>query len=86
MPAQVNARGSLATLFFCSGPVRNYDDAKRADTARYARFFREMRNRGIFVAPSQFEAMFVSTAHSKEDIVRTIAAVRESLQAAARPA
>ncbi len=81
--AQINARGSLATLFFCDGPVRNYDDAKRSDTARYAVFFREMLARGVFLAPSQFEAMFVSAAHSQEDISRTIAAARESLQAVA---
>ncbi len=81
LPGQINSRGSLATLFFCEGPVRNYDDAKRSDTARYAEFFREMLSRGVFLAPSQFEAMFVSTAHSEEDIARTIAAARESLQA-----
>src|ERR1700730_10202328 len=55
--AQINAIGSLATIFFTSGPVRNYTDAKRSDTKRYARFFREMLDRGIFLAPSQFEAV-----------------------------
>src|SRR5208282_3564278 len=50
----VNATGSLATLFFTGEPVRNYNDAKRSDTKRYARFFREMLDRGIFLAPSQF--------------------------------
>ncbi|MGC1090876.1 MAG: glutamate-1-semialdehyde 2,1-aminomutase, partial [Candidatus Acidiferrum sp.] len=63
---QVNAAGSLSTLFFTAGPVRNYADAKRSDTKRYARFFREMLNRGIFLAPSQFEAAFVSAAHTSE--------------------
>ena len=78
---QINATGSLATLFFASGPVRNYNDAKRSDTKRYARFFREMLDRGIFLAPSQFEAAFVSAAHTAEDMSRTIAAARDSLQA-----
>ncbi|MBZ5526943.1 MAG: glutamate-1-semialdehyde 2,1-aminomutase [Acidobacteriia bacterium] len=81
VPGHINAQGSLATLFFCDGPVRNYDDAKRSDTARYANFFREMLNRGIFLSPAQFEAMFLSMAHTPEDIAATVAAVRESLQA-----
>jgi glutamate-1-semialdehyde 2,1-aminomutase len=84
---RVNATGSLATLFFSAEPVRSYGDAKRSDTKRYARFFREMLERGIFLAPSQFEAGFVSAAHTSENISRTIAAARDSLQAiAAEPA
>jgi glutamate-1-semialdehyde 2,1-aminomutase len=87
IPGTVNATGSLATLFFTAEPVRNYSDAKRSDTTRYARFFREMLDRGIFLAPSQFEAGFVSAAHTSENISRTIAAARDSLQAiAAEPA
>jgi glutamate-1-semialdehyde 2,1-aminomutase len=78
--AQINAIGSLATVFFTPEPVRNYTDAKRSDTKRYARFFREMLDRGIFLAPSQFEAAFVSAVHTSEDIDRTLAAARESLQ------
>jgi glutamate-1-semialdehyde 2,1-aminomutase len=81
LSATVNATDSLATIFFASGPVKSYSDAKRSDTKRYGRFFREMLNRGIFLAPSQFEAAFVSAAHSAEDIARTIAAARESLKA-----
>src|SRR6266478_243792 len=81
IPAQINAIGSLATVFFASEPVRNYTDAKRADTKRYARFFREMLDRGIFLAPSQFEVAFVSAAHTSQDIDRTLAAAHESLQA-----
>src|SRR2546422_368530 len=81
IPAQINAMGPLATVFFTSEPVRNYTDAKRSDTKRYARFFREMLDRGIFLAPSQFEAAFVSFAHTIQDIDRTVAAARESLQA-----
>ena len=80
IPGQVNATGSLTTLFFTANPVRSYGDAKRSDTKRYARFFREMLERGVFLAPSQFEAAFVSAAHTPEDVARTIAAARESLK------
>jgi glutamate-1-semialdehyde 2,1-aminomutase len=82
---QVNAAGSLATLFFNAGPVRNYSDAKLSDTKRYARFFREMLDRGIFLAPSQFEAAFMSSAHTTENITRTIEAATESLKAIGAP-
>jgi len=80
IPGQVNATGSLTTLFFTANPVRSYGDAKRSDTKRYARFFREMLERGVFLAPSQFEAAFVSAAHTPEDVARTIAAARKSLK------
>ena len=80
IPGEVNAIGSLATVFFASEPVRNYNDAKRSNTKRYARFFREMLDRGIFLAPSQFEAAFVSAAHTSQDIDRTLVAAREALQ------
>ena len=80
IPARINAFGSLATVFFTSDPVRNYSDAKRSNTKRYAKFFREMLDRGIFLAPSQFEAAFVSMAHTSQDIDRTLAAAHESLQ------
>jgi glutamate-1-semialdehyde 2,1-aminomutase len=80
IPAQINAMGSLATVFFTPRPVRNYADAKRSDTKRYAQFFREMLARGIFLAPSQFEAAFLSAAHTSADIDRTLAAAREALQ------
>jgi len=81
IPAQINAVGPLATVFFTPEPVKNYADAKRSDTKRYARLFREMLDRGIFLAPSQFEAAFLSVAHATEDIDRTLSAARESLQA-----
>lgn len=80
-PAQVNAIGSLSTIFFTAEPVREYATAKKCDTKRYAKFFREMLERGILLAPSQFEAAFVSAAHTTEDIDRTIAAALESLRA-----
>jgi glutamate-1-semialdehyde 2,1-aminomutase len=79
--AQVNGIGSLSTIFFASQPVCNYSDAKRSDTKTYAKFFREMLNRGIFLAPSQFEAAFVSAAHTGGDIDRTIIAASDALKA-----
>ncbi|HUK53042.1 MAG TPA: glutamate-1-semialdehyde 2,1-aminomutase [Candidatus Binatia bacterium] len=81
LPCCLNAAGALATLFFTPGPVRNFADARRSDTAEYARFFHRMLERGIFLAPSQFEAMFVSAAHTEEDIDCTLAACAESLAA-----
>jgi glutamate-1-semialdehyde 2,1-aminomutase len=73
--------GSLLTLFFSGEPIRNYADAKKCDTRRFAVFFRAMLERGIFLAPSQFEAAFVSSAHTDADIDRTIGACREGLAA-----
>ncbi len=73
----VNRVGSMFTVFFCDGPVTDFDSAKRSDTARFARFFRFMLERGIYLAPSQFEAAFVSAAHTSQDIERTAAAARE---------
>jgi len=83
VPVQINAAGSLSTIFFVDQPVRNYSDAKRADTRRYARFFREMLHRGIFLAPSQFEAAFISAAHTAQDIDQTVVAALDSLKAIA---
>ena len=71
--------GSLLTLFFSREPVKDYAAAKKCDTRRFAEFFRGMLDRGVFLAPSQFEALFVSAAHTDADIDRTLAAVRESL-------
>ncbi len=85
--AQVSVAGSLMTVFFAPDVVLDYADAKKSDTARYAAFFNAMLDRGIFLPPSQFEALFVSAAHTEEDIERTIVAARESLKAiqSARP-
>ncbi len=84
--AQVNSIGSLSTVFFAPQPVNNYTDAKRSDTKLFARFFRDMLQRGIFLAPSQFEAAFVSASHTTADIERTISAAGGVLHAmAAKP-
>jgi glutamate-1-semialdehyde 2,1-aminomutase len=74
--------GSLSTLFFCSGPVRDFATVKRSDTKRYALFFHAMRERGIFLPPAQFEAWFVSTAHEEKEIRKTAKAAEESLRVA----
>lgn len=76
--------GSLCGWFFKEGGVRDYESVAEADTARYARFFRAMLQRGVNLAPSQFEAVFVSVAHSEEDLERTAKAAAESLREAAR--
>jgi glutamate-1-semialdehyde 2,1-aminomutase len=81
VPGQVNVAGSLLTLFFCEQPVRNYDDAKKSDAAHFGKFFQAMLERGIFLPPSQYEALFVSSAHTDADIDRTITAAGESLAA-----
>jgi len=74
--------GSLSTLFFCRGEVGDFTSAKRSDTRRYAAFFHAMRERGVFLPPAQFEAWFVSTAHTDSDLRRTARAVGESLREA----
>jgi glutamate-1-semialdehyde 2,1-aminomutase len=72
---RVQRVGAMATLFMTDAPVRDFDDAQRADTDRYAALFRHLLERGIYIAPSQFEAMFLSLAHGEEEIDRTIEAV-----------
>jgi glutamate-1-semialdehyde 2,1-aminomutase len=63
-------------LFFCAGPVHNFEDAKHSDVAKFGRFHRGMLEQGVYLAPSQFEAGFTSLAHTEEDIDRTLAAAR----------
>jgi glutamate-1-semialdehyde 2,1-aminomutase len=72
---RVQRAGAMATLFMAEAPVRDFDDAQRCDTERYAALFRHLLAAGIYVAPSQFEAMFLSLAHGDEEIDRTIEAV-----------
>ncbi len=79
-PATVNRAGSMLTLFFCDGPVTDHATAKRADTARFGRFFHEMLERGVALPPAQFEAWFVSAAHTEADIDLTVEAAAESLR------
>ncbi|MGH7864603.1 MAG: glutamate-1-semialdehyde 2,1-aminomutase, partial [Candidatus Binataceae bacterium] len=84
VPACVNRVGSLLTMFLGVNRVRDADDARGCDKERFARYFHAMLERGINLPPSQFEAMFISLAHSDADIDRTIDAARASLHDAAR--
>jgi glutamate-1-semialdehyde 2,1-aminomutase len=77
---QVNAFGSVLTPFFADGPVRDYRGAIRSDTGRYARFFIAMLKRGVYPPPSQFEAWFLSAAHTARDIDQTIDAAHEAMK------
>ena len=74
--------GSLSTLFFAPGPFTDFASVKKCDTAAYSRFFHAILKRGISLPPAQFEAWFVSTAHSETDLRRTAKAVGESLAVA----
>jgi glutamate-1-semialdehyde 2,1-aminomutase len=79
VPLQVNRVGSMITPFFVEGVVRDYPTARLADTTRYARFFQGLLARGVYPPASQFEAWFLSAAHSDRDIRRTIVAARGAL-------
>jgi len=80
IPLQVNAFGSVVTPFFTDRQVRDYASATSADTDRYARFFRGMIARGIYPPPSQFEAWFLSAAHTAKDVDKTVAAARAAMR------
>jgi glutamate-1-semialdehyde 2,1-aminomutase len=71
--------GSMLTLFFSPSPVADWPSASRCDTARFARYFWSMLDRGVYLPCSQFEALFVSAAHTDADIDATLAAAREAL-------
>lgn len=77
----VNRIGPMFTLFFRDEPPQNFGDVKQSDLARFARFFRHMLSRGIYVSPSQFEANFISICHTESDLARYVEAVKELLSA-----
>jgi glutamate-1-semialdehyde 2,1-aminomutase len=79
VPVTVNRVGSMLTVFFTAGPVADLAGAKTADLARFARFFQGMLQQGVYLPPSQFEAWFVSGAHTQGDLEETVAAVRRVL-------
>jgi glutamate-1-semialdehyde 2,1-aminomutase len=79
VPVTVNRVGSVLTVFFTKGPVTSLTEAKRADLAAYARFFQGMLHRGVYLPPSQFEAWFVSLAHTEADLEQTVIAARQVL-------
>ena len=72
----------MFTFFFTDRPVTDWESAKQCDTARFGKFFHFLLERGVYIAPSQFEAGFVSAAHSPEDIQATVAAAREFFESA----
>ena len=76
--------GSMFCTFFTAQPVTDYASASTADTAKFQRFFHAMLEAGVYLAPSQFEAGFVSTAHTAQDIDRTITASHRAFEAAAQ--
>lgn len=80
IPGVVQRVGSMITLFFREGPVRNFADARASDTARFGRFHAGLLARGVYFPPSQFEAAFFSVAHSEADMDRAVAAAREALE------
>ena len=79
-PLQVNAFGSLVTPFFTSEPVRDLQGAMKADTTAYGKFFRGMLARGVYPPPSQFEAWFLSGAHTGQDVEKTVKAARAAMK------
>jgi len=81
VPLQINAFGSMLTPFFTDRPVRDYQSALSSDTQAYGAFFREMLARGVYLPPSQFEAWFLSAAHTERDVDRTVRAAREAFRA-----
>jgi glutamate-1-semialdehyde 2,1-aminomutase len=84
VPLQVNAFGSLLTPFFTAAPVRDYASALGANTSAYATFFRGMLSRGVYPPPSQFEAWFLSAAHTDRDVKKTIASAKGAMKDVAR--
>ncbi|HDI59419.1 MAG TPA: aminotransferase class III-fold pyridoxal phosphate-dependent enzyme, partial [Desulfobacteraceae bacterium] len=74
IPVAVDRVGSMMGMFFTDRPVHNFDDAKRSDLERFTRYYQGMLAEGIYLAPSQFEALFVSAAHTETDIEATVAA------------
>ena len=78
-PLRVNHIGSLGCMFFTGTPVVNYATAKTSDTSKYAAYFTSMLNQGIYLAPAQFEAMFLSAAHTEEELSYTLECVKEAI-------
>ena len=83
IPTQYVRVGSMSCLFFNENPVLNYNDALKSDTKRFGRFFNELLDRGVYLPPAQFEAFFVSTAHTEDDLDATAQAFREALRVVA---
>jgi glutamate-1-semialdehyde 2,1-aminomutase len=80
VPVRVNRAGSMFTLFFTDRDVFDFDTAKTCDTQRFNRYFNSMLEQGIYLPPSQFEAAFISAAHTEADIDRTLEGAAEALR------
>lgn len=78
IPHTINRAGSMVGIFFTNEEVHNYDQAKTSDLALFAEYYKEMANNGIFLPPSQFEGLFLSTAHTNDDIAATIHAAEKA--------
>ena len=79
----INSVGSMFTLFFTDEKVVDFDSAKTSDTDKFAKYFNAMLEQGIYLPPSQYEACFVSAAHTKNDLDKTIQANRKALESLA---
>ena len=77
LPCTVNGIGSLSTIFFTPNKVTNYDEAKKADIEAFSKFFNFMIDRGNYFGASQYEAVFISSAHSEENIAKTLSDIEE---------
>ena len=80
VPTVLNRVGSMMTCFFTTDLVRDYDSALRADTDRYGRYFRAMLDGGVWLAPSQFEAAFISAAHGRDHLEKALAVTESSFK------
>ena len=83
MPVTVNRVGSMLTVFFTAEPVFDYPSAKKADTAKFGRFFHAMLEGGVYLPPSQFESAFVSLAMGDAEVAHVLAAARRAFAAVA---
>ena len=80
VPHAINRCGSMFTLFFTKGPVTDFDSAKSSDTDKFGSYFSSMLEAGIYLPPSQFEACFISAAHTRQDLDKTIEAAGQAVR------
>lgn len=80
VPVTINRAGSMFTIFFQKGPVRNYEDAKKSNQKHFAKYFHALLDEGVYIPPSQFEAWFMSLAHTDQDIEKTLLAHEKALK------
>jgi len=80
VPVTVNRVGSILSCFFTDRPVRDFQDVQATDVPRFKRFFASMLSQGVYLAPSAFEAMFLSLSHTDQDIAHTIAAAAKAFR------